>query len=228
MNPTNRPVDNIIEQLQERAKELHTLYKVHELINQPDASVDEVCRGIAEVAARGLAVPERGWAKVTLDNTVYQPPRSTETPWVLRADVVLQGEKVGSIEVFYTRQMPRADEGPFLKEERKLLDTIAERLSHFLMQRRLQSTLSNWQSAMENLSSPEKREWSVIIEFLRKTDQHLLMRISRRMLNYLCWNGIDEAQELLQPLRVRLHADRRGRGGQHPAAAQEPRRSPGR
>jgi pyruvate, water dikinase len=196
MNPS-RPVDNIIEQLQERAKELHTLYKVHELINQPEAPIDEVCRSIAEVLPQGWQYPAVCWAKITLENAVYQPPRTTDTPWALRSDVVLQGEKVGCIEIFYTRQMPRADEGPFLKEERKLLDTIAERLSHFLMQRRLQSTLLNWQSAMESLASPEKREWSVIIDFLRKTDQHLLMRISRRMLNYLCWNGIEEAQDLL-------------------------------
>ncbi len=198
MNPPNIPVNNIIEQLQERAKELHTLYKVHELINQPDASVEEVCRQLTEVMPAGWQYPSVCWAKITLDNAVYQPPRVVETPWVQRADVVLQGERVGAIEIFYTRQMPRADEGPFLKEERKLIDTIAERLGHFLMQRRLQATLRNWQSAMDNLASPEKREWWVIIEFLRKTDQQLLMRISRRMLNYLCWNGIDEAQQLLQ------------------------------
>jgi pyruvate, water dikinase len=198
MNPTNQPVNNIIEQLQERAKELHTLYKVHELINQPDASVDEVCRNLVEVLPGGFQYPSVCWAKLTLDNSIYQPPRVTESAWLLRSDIVVQGEKVGGIEVYYTRQMPRSDEGPFLKEERKLMDTIAERLSHFLMQRRLQATLSNWQSAIENLASPEKREWWVIIEFLRKTDQHLLMRISRRMLNYLCWNGIDEAQQLLQ------------------------------
>ena len=198
MTPTNLPVNNIIEQLQERAKELHTLYKVHELINQPDASVDEVCRQLTEVLPAGWQYPSVCWAKITLDNTVYQPPRVVETPWVQRADVMLQGERVGAIEIFYTRQMPRADDGPFLKEERKLIDTIAERLAHFLMQRRLQATLSNWQSAMDHLASPEKREWWVIIEFLRKTDQQLLLRISRRMLNYLCWNGIDEAQQLLQ------------------------------
>lgn len=197
MNPTNQPVNNIIEQLQERAKELHTLYKVHELINQPDTSVDEVCRSLTEVLPGGWQYPSVCWAKITVDTTVYEPPRVVETPWVQRADIVVQGEKVGSVEVFYTRQMPRADEGPFLKEERKLIDTIAERLGHFLMQRRLQATLRNWQSAIENLASPEKREWWVIIEFLRKTDQHLLMRISRRMLNYLCWNGIVEAQQLL-------------------------------
>ena len=63
---------------------------------------------------------------------------------------------------------------------------------------------------MENLASPERREWWVIIEFLRKTDQHLLMRISRRMLNYLCWNGIDEAQQLLQ--RFAADFTRRPRG----------------
>jgi pyruvate, water dikinase len=199
MNPTNQPVNNIIEQLQERAKELHTLYKVHELFNQPEVSVDEVCRGLTEVLPAGWQYPSVCWAKITLENAVYQPPRVTETPWVQRAFVVVQGENVGTIEVYYTRQMPRADEGPFLKEERKLIDTIAERLAHFLMQRRLQATLRNWQSAMDNLSSsPERREWWVIIDFLRKTDQHLLMRISRRMLNYLCWNGIDEAQQLLQ------------------------------
>jgi pyruvate,water dikinase len=198
MNPTNQPVNNIIAQLQERAKELHTLYKVHELLNQQDASTDEVCRSVTEVLPAGWQYPSVCWSRITLDNTVYQPLHVVETPWVQRAEITAQGEKVGSLEIFYTRQMPRADEGPFLKEERKLIDTIAERLGHFVMQRRLQSTLRNWQSAMENLASPEKREWWVIIEFLRKTDQHLLMRISRRMLNYLCWNGIDEAQQLLQ------------------------------
>jgi pyruvate, water dikinase len=197
MNPTNQPVNSIIEQLQERAKELHTLYKVHELINQPDASIEEVCRGLVDVVPAGFQYPSVCWVKISVDNTVYQPARVSESSWVLRSDVTVQGERVGVIEVYYTRQMPRADEGPFLKEERKLMDTIAERLSHFLMQRRLQATLRNWQSAIENLASPGKREWWVIIEFLRKTDQHLLMRISRRMLNYLCWNGIAEAQELL-------------------------------
>jgi hypothetical protein len=193
----SRPVDSIIEQLQERAKELHALYQVHELTSQPTAPVDDVCRRISEVLPAGWQFPSVCWARVTLEDTAFQPPGTTDTPWAMRADVVLQGEKVGSVEVFYTRQMPRADEGPFLREERKLLNTVAERLAHFVMQRRLQASLSNWQSAMETLSSPDKREWLVIIDFLRKTDQQLLMRISRRMLNYLCWNGIQEAIELL-------------------------------
>lgn len=199
MNPQNQqPVNHIIEQLQERAKELHTLYQVHELTGRIDLSLDEVGRGVSQVLPAGWQYPSICWARVTLGDAVYQPEGAVDTPWVQRADVVAQGQKVGLVEVFYSRQMPRADEGPFLKEERKLIDTVAERLGHSLMQRRLQATLHNWQSAIDDLASPEKREWWVIIEFLRKTDQHLLLRISRRMLNYLCWNGIDEAQQLLQ------------------------------
>ena len=95
MNPTNQPVNNIIEQLQERAKELHTLYKVHELTNQQDTSIDEVCQALMEVVPAGWQYPSVCWARITLDNTVYQPPLVTETPWVQRADITAQGEKVG-------------------------------------------------------------------------------------------------------------------------------------
>ncbi len=197
MDRRHDAVDNIIESLQERAKELNCLYNVHELINRPEASIDEVCRSLLESIPSGYQYPTVCWARITLDNTVYEPPRALVTPWVQQAPVIVQGQTVGSLEVFYSRQMPKADEGPFLKEERRLIDTIAERLGHFLMQRRLQSTLQNWRSAVQNLSTHEKREWGVIIEFLRKTDQQLLMRISRRMINYLCWNGVEEAQQLL-------------------------------
>ena len=40
----------------------------------------------------------------------------------------------------------------------------------------------------------------VIVDFLSKTDQALGARVGRRMLNYLSWHGVAEAQELL--LRV--------------------------
>ena len=54
----------------------------------------------------------------------------------------VQGETAGQVEVYYTEAMPRSDEGPFLKEERKLLDAIAERLGHFVSRRRLQRVLA--------------------------------------------------------------------------------------
>ncbi len=198
MNPTEGPAGKIIEALQERAKELHCLYRVHELMNRPDVSIDEVCRSLLEVIPPGWQYPGACFARIILDEIVYEPPRAVKTPWVQRAPVVVQGEPIGAVEVYYVKAMPRADEGPFLKEERKLIDTIAERLSHFAMHRRLQSAFQNWRSEIDTLATTGRRESDYVVEFLGKTDPQLLHRIGRRMVNYLCWNGVEDAQRLLQ------------------------------
>jgi pyruvate,water dikinase len=198
MAAVDGPVDKILDALRERAKELNCLYSVHEVLNRPNQSVDDACRALLEVLPRGWQYPAECWARITLEGAIYQPPDASPTPWVQRAPVVVQGETVGAVEVFYTRAMPRADEGPFLKEERRLIDTIAEWLAHFLMERRLQARLRNWAAVREALQPEARREWWVIIDFLRKTDYHLLTRLGRRMVNYLCWNGVEEAQRLLQ------------------------------
>jgi pyruvate, water dikinase len=203
-NPPEGPIDRIMESLRERAKELHCLYDVHELLARSGVSVDEVCRGLIEIIPPGFQHPQVCWAKITLENTVYQTPRASESPWLLRTPIVVQGEQVGTIEVYYTQEMPNAAEGPFLKEERRLIDTIADLVGNFVMQRRLQNALGGWESGVVNLETREKREWWVIVEFLRKTDPQLLTRLSRRMINYLCWSGVEEAQAWLRRLAASL------------------------
>ncbi len=207
MNHTEGPAGKIIEALQERAKELHCLYRVHELMNRPDVSIDEVCRTLLEIIPPGLQYPGASFARIIVGDTVYEPPRVVKTPWVMRAPVIVQGEPVGGVEVYYVKHMPKADEGPFLKEERKLIDTVAERLSHFLTYRRLQAAFQNWHTDIEDLSTTDRREWEFVVDFLRKTDPQLLRRVARRMVNYLCWNGIEGAQQLLQQYATGQSAD---------------------
>ena len=43
--------------------------------------------------------------------------------------------------------MPKSDEGPFLKEERKLIETIAERIASAVTQRRLRAAFEGWAAA---------------------------------------------------------------------------------
>jgi hypothetical protein len=195
--PHDAPVDRILDTLQERAKELNCLYRVQELLHH-DTSLDDVCRGLVAALPTGWQHAGACWARVTVDGTVYEPPRAQETAWVQRADVVVAGEAVGLIEVFYTKPFPAADDGPFLKDERKLLDTVAHALAQHLAMRRMQATLHHWQAHAATLATGARAEWQAIVDFMRQTDQHLLMRVSRRMINYLCWNGIGEAHELLQ------------------------------
>jgi len=206
MSSPGGPADTILDALQERAKELTCLYRLNEICNRPQASLDEIFRDVIDILPPGWQYPAECKARITADGAVYEPPGLIGTPWVQAAPIRVQGEVVGSVEVFYVEPMPASDEGPFLKEERKLIDTVAERLAQLLLHRKLLDRIQGRQGAVEGLPAPPRGDWWVIIDFLRKTDEHLLMRVSRRMINYLCWNGIAEAQDLLP----RFTADRIG------------------
>ena len=191
MSPHDGGADRIIDMLRERAKELHCLYAVHELLNRADASVAEICRGLVEAMPAGWQYPADCFARVTLGHEVYQPARAADTPWVQRAEVLSDGTRIGAVEVFYTQERPAADEGPFLKEERKLVDTIAECLADFAEARGLAGERPRAEAPREGL------EWPVIVEFLRRTDPQQLARVSHRMINHLSWTGVEHAQAML-------------------------------
>ena len=108
----------------------------------------------------------------------------------------MQGETVGAVEVSYRQEMPRSDEGPFLKEERKLIETIAERIASAVTQRRSESGIRGLGGA--DAAATPQGEWRVVLEFLRDTDPALLKRISRKLINHLSWSGVQEAKDLLQ------------------------------
>lgn len=191
---------DMLDRLRERAKELNCLFQVHDLLSDTERPPDEVFRELVDAIPPGWQHPDGCWVKLTVESQVYEPALVTETPWVMRCPITVMGKPAGAVEVFYDQPYPPADDGPFLKEERKLLDTIAERVGQYLAIRRMRGMLRHWHVSLEQLPSEDRREWRIIIEFLRRTDPPLLSRISRRMINYLVWNGVDEAQHLLERL----------------------------
>ncbi len=197
MNKPKKTIDNLIWGLQERAKELNSLYKIEELMNKPEADIDDICNGIAAAIPPGWQYPDICVAEVLLEGKAFYSPNFERTPWVQKADIIVQDKKVGEISVYYTQEMPRADEGPFLKEETKLLDTIVDRLSHFITYKRMQLVFHQYQSVRQDLSADKADEWQVALNFLKQTDKNLYTSISRRMLNHLIWAGINEAEQLL-------------------------------
>jgi DNA-binding CsgD family transcriptional regulator len=50
------------------------------------------------------------------------------TNWRQSSRIHMYHEAVGECDVFYMKECPPADEGPFLKEERALLDAVAEQI----------------------------------------------------------------------------------------------------
>ena len=182
--------------LQERAKEFNCLYQVGELLSKSDRPLDEVFRDIIEVLPPGWQYPQECQSRIIFEKLLIQRPDFQATPWAQQADITVQGERLGVVEVSYRRELPRSDKGPFLKEERKLIETIAERIGSAITQRRLKAAFGAWSAA--DAAATVQGEWRMVLEFLRDTDPALLKRISRKLINHLSWSGVLEAKELLQ------------------------------
>jgi pyruvate,water dikinase len=198
MNDRKKPTDDLIWFLQEREKELNCLYRIDEVLSKPEADIAEVCRGIIEVIPPGWQYPNVCQARIILDGTTYQSPDFAETPWLQSSEIAVQDKIIGQISVYYTKEMPAAHDGPFLKEEIKLLKTIADRISHFIFQKRMKQVYQEYQTARQELSEHKAVEWRVVLNLLRRTDKNLYQNISQKMLNHLCWSGIEDAEILMR------------------------------
>ena len=195
MEPSEKSVNDLMDALKERAKELNCLYEVEELFNKPGLSLPAILEGIAHAIPPGWQYPDVCQARITYGTRAFETPGFHETPWMQSADISVQDEIVGRIDVCYTEERPPSSEGPFLKEERKLINTIAERLERRIFHERLKSVFEGNRKTMRG-ESP----YAAIIDLLKRTDQKLLARISRKMLYYLSWTGIEEARELIVKL----------------------------
>ena len=189
-----KPIEKLIHELKERAKELNCLYQVQELLNAPGITIDEICQGIIRVLPPGWQYPDVCQAEIIHARKTFQSPGFQVTPWMLSADIMVQDQVVGRISVYYTEERPLSDEGPFLKEERKLIEAIAEQFGFTILHQQLRQVFQE----QTNLVKEQKSEWKVILDLLRRTDPGLLMRLSRKMINYLGWSGVKEAELLLE------------------------------
>ena len=112
----------------ERAKELRCMYGVANSIRKRE-SIEAVLQDIVALIPHGWHYPEITRAKICFNGTEYVSQPFEETRWKQTSDIVLNGEQHGSIEVYYMKEFPILDEGPFLKEERSLLDGITRSIS---------------------------------------------------------------------------------------------------
>jgi pyruvate, water dikinase len=192
-------VDKMLLALKERAKELSCLYSIEELLKDPDRPLEDIFEGVIKAIPPGWRYPDACTARIVHEGATYTTPGFVETGWAQFADIVVGDDVTGNIGVFYTREVAPGDQGPFLKEETKLVKTIAERLGHFLQYQQMRETMRDWKTTTQDL--PESRkEWKVILELLRRTDLNLYRRMARKMIIHLCWRGVPEAEAIQKRL----------------------------
>jgi len=122
-------------ELRERLKELNCLYRLSTLCNQPEIPLDEFLQHVVDLIPPAWQYPDITCARIVYDNQAYTAGEFTETEWRQVSDVVVRGNKVGRLEVFYLEGRHECDEGPFLHEERLLIDEMTIQVAHYVESR---------------------------------------------------------------------------------------------
>jgi PAS domain S-box-containing protein len=128
-------------ELAERGKELNCLYGISVLVDKPGISLQEILQGTADLIPAAWQYPQVTCARIIVDGQEFRTANFKETAWRQASNITVSGQRAGSVEVYYLDKRPESDEGPFLKEERTLINAVGERLGHISERKRAQEAL---------------------------------------------------------------------------------------
>jgi PAS domain S-box-containing protein len=134
-------------ELGQRLKELHCLYSISNLIQRPGILLEEILRQSVLLIPPAWRHSRAASARIALGDKEFRTPNFAPTPWRQASDIIVHGEPNGIVEVCYVEEKPASDEGPFSKEERDLIDAIAERLGKIAERKRVEEALQHSQEA---------------------------------------------------------------------------------
>lgn|GEM_PF-377706 len=136
--------------LRERIKELNCLYGVAEMLERNEDDIDAAMQGIAHLLPISWQYPEITTAQLLLKGKSYQASNFDTSPWKQSVEIFEGGECVGTVAVYYLEEMPHMDEGPFLKEERMLINAVATRIGSAVERLSAKKQLEVEREALEN------------------------------------------------------------------------------
>ncbi|MCW5907162.1 MAG: PAS domain S-box protein [Chitinophagales bacterium] len=130
-----------IAEVKERAKELNCLYRISEIANNNDNSIEDVLKECVSIIPAAYQYSEIACARILLNGDEYKSESFAESAWKQASVIQSSGTAIGKVEVFYKEEKPTEQEGPFLKEERDLINTISEIISTAIDRRKAEATL---------------------------------------------------------------------------------------
>jgi two-component system, NtrC family, sensor kinase len=130
-----RSLENVEWALRERVKELTCLYGIAQVTRKPGVPLADMIQAIADLLPAAWQFPEFAGARIIVDGEVFRAGSVEPSVHSQSAPLTVAGIGRGTVEVVYCRQIPRPTDAPFLVEEQKLLDMVAQEVS-ILIERR--------------------------------------------------------------------------------------------
>ncbi len=133
--------NRLVRTLGERVKELTTMYAVAHLLQMQEKPTRTLLEEITALLPPVWQHPEVAAARVQWDGLEFTTPNFRSSRWRQQAAFTTTDGRNGMVEVVYLALRPTKVEGPFLAEERSLIEAVAENLKLYLDRKHLESEI---------------------------------------------------------------------------------------
>jgi PAS domain-containing protein/DNA-binding CsgD family transcriptional regulator len=162
--------------LGKRVKELNCLYGISRLVEKKGISLRQILQATADLIPSSWQYPKSTCARIIFEGQEFKTQCFKKTIWHQGCNIVVAGRLVGSLEVYYLTEMPEKDEGPFLKEERNLINAIAERLGHIIEHRQAEEALKKRKKELaEKTYSLEETNIALKVLLKRREEDNIVI-----------------------------------------------------
>ncbi|MCF8234570.1 MAG: pyruvate, phosphate dikinase [Bacteroidales bacterium] len=139
----------------ERLKELATINKTTNILKE-GKSIEESLQQIALILPKGWQFPEHTVARIFYNGKEFSSPGFVQTSWNQKQSFETVEDKKGFVEVCYTRKFQEEDEGPFLNEERDLIENLTNLISAFISRVSAQKFIQRDRYAEEKITDKKQ------------------------------------------------------------------------
>jgi len=128
---TQKELQKLVAENTERLKELACINYTTQ-ITREGRPMDETLQKICNKLPNAWQYPDYTVARIKYDNLVFPTQDFEITDWKQIQSFSTIDDKKGSVEIYYTKEFAACDEGPFLKEERNLIENISNLIAGYL------------------------------------------------------------------------------------------------
>jgi hypothetical protein len=178
-------------------KRTDCIYRVEEILSEPSLNLDFVLMGVINALPSGLRFPEISRIMIKIFDSQFCSDNFEISNWSYSTPINIGHNEIGTISVYYLKELKTDPIENFSKGEISILDSVAGMIGDHLTFR-VNDFNEYKPNTYDNKNFSYKSEWQVVLNLLKATDQHLFSIISRKMINYLFFKGIEESYNLFR------------------------------
>ncbi|MDM8554022.1 PAS domain S-box protein [Desulfococcaceae bacterium HSG7] len=137
---THLSMYHLQQRLTNQTRELNCLYSISKLVEE-EHSLDAILKGAANIICNSWIHPEIAGVQINIEDRSFRANNFKKTRCLLSHKVIIAGQNIGTVDIYFLEKRLSGEEEPFFVEERNLINAISSHLGRIIERIRVTEAL---------------------------------------------------------------------------------------